>query len=217
MKETTTSEDIFEFMENNLHKIVLPLHKMANITTDSSLSLIGKTVGLLKRMCDSVAEVDSNEEWIFLHDIIHQECTNITSTAIATFYMCHRVILGEDTLLRTVRSYDTKVTYVCWEAIPLILASAATSRDLLALARWWNRHRLCCVAHGYRVKELASSQNSNGTYLETGLSSGVRDTKNQLEDADVFTKYSNAKDEYKKRELRGRIEVNKTVDRGRLI
>ncbi|KII61096.1 hypothetical protein RF11_05813 [Thelohanellus kitauei] len=79
MKETTTSEDIFEFMENNLHKIVLPLHKMANITTDSSLSLIGKTVGLLKRMCDSVAEVDSNEEWIFLHDIIHQEASQVLS------------------------------------------------------------------------------------------------------------------------------------------
>ena len=70
MKDTTTGEDIFEYVENALQ---LPWQKMVNVTTDGSPFLTGKKVGLLKRLGDRVAEVDCTRELIFLHCIIHQE------------------------------------------------------------------------------------------------------------------------------------------------
>ncbi|KII73443.1 Zinc finger BED domain-containing protein 5 [Thelohanellus kitauei] len=53
----TSTENIFKCVENALHKMELPWHKMTSITTDGSPSWTGKKVGLLKRMSDHAAEV----------------------------------------------------------------------------------------------------------------------------------------------------------------
>lgn len=73
MKDTTTGEDLFEYVENALHKLELPWEKLASVTTDGSPSLTGKNVGLLKRLADRVGAFDSTKELVFLHCIIHQE------------------------------------------------------------------------------------------------------------------------------------------------
>ncbi|KII73165.1 General transcription factor II-I repeat domain-containing protein 2A [Thelohanellus kitauei] len=51
----------------------LQRQKIKSITTDGSPSLTGKKVGLLKRMSDHAAKVDSSKELIFLHCIILHE------------------------------------------------------------------------------------------------------------------------------------------------
>ena len=48
LKDTTTGQDLFESVENCLDRSVLPLHKLANITTDGAPPLTGKNVGLIK-------------------------------------------------------------------------------------------------------------------------------------------------------------------------
>ena len=73
MKDTTTGEDIFERVERAFRTMELPWQKMVSVTTHGCPSLTGKNVGLLKRLSDRVAEVDSTRELIFLHCIIHQE------------------------------------------------------------------------------------------------------------------------------------------------
>ena len=58
MKDTTTGKDIFKCVENAFRTMELPRKKMVSVTTDGYPSLIEKNVGLLKRLCDHVAEID---------------------------------------------------------------------------------------------------------------------------------------------------------------
>ena len=48
LKDTTTGQDLFESVENCLDRSGLPLHKLANITTDGASALTGKNVGLIE-------------------------------------------------------------------------------------------------------------------------------------------------------------------------
>ncbi|CAM5144478.1 unnamed protein product [Natator depressus] len=79
MKGTAKGSDLYERVSGCLEHLKLPWSKLANVTTDGLPNLIGKNVGLLKRIQDKVKEDDPDKEVIFLHCIIHQEglCKNV--------------------------------------------------------------------------------------------------------------------------------------------
>ncbi|XP_068506404.1 general transcription factor II-I repeat domain-containing protein 2-like [Syngnathus scovelli] len=72
MKGTTTRSDLFMEVNACMDTLGLKWDRLAGVTTDGCPNLTGKNVGLLKRMQDKVAEVDTDQELIFLHCIIHQ-------------------------------------------------------------------------------------------------------------------------------------------------
>ena len=72
MKDTTTGENLFIALQEVLQKHSIKWDKIVNITTDGCPSLIGKNIGLLKRLKDKMKRLPGKEV-IFLHCIIHQE------------------------------------------------------------------------------------------------------------------------------------------------
>ena len=73
LKDTTTGQDLFESVENCLDRSGLPLHKLANITTDGAPPLTGKNVGLIKLLNDKVKREHPLHSVMSFHCIIHQE------------------------------------------------------------------------------------------------------------------------------------------------
>ncbi|XP_076736205.1 general transcription factor II-I repeat domain-containing protein 2A-like [Maylandia zebra] len=51
----------------------LPRSKLVNVTTDGSLNLTGKNVGLLRRIQNKVKDENPDQDVIFLHCILHRE------------------------------------------------------------------------------------------------------------------------------------------------
>ncbi|XP_068507798.1 general transcription factor II-I repeat domain-containing protein 2B-like [Syngnathus scovelli] len=72
MKGTTTGSDLFMEVNACMDTLGLKWDSLAVVTTDACPNLTGKNVGLLKRMQDKVAEIDTDQELIFLHCIIHE-------------------------------------------------------------------------------------------------------------------------------------------------
>ncbi|XP_005817565.2 general transcription factor II-I repeat domain-containing protein 2-like [Xiphophorus maculatus] len=72
MKGTTTGSDLFMEVNACMDTLGLKWDRLAGVTTDGCPNFTGKNVGLLKRMQDKVAEIDADQELIFLHCIIHQ-------------------------------------------------------------------------------------------------------------------------------------------------
>lgn len=73
MRGTTRGCDLYECVSGCLEKFNLPWTKLLNGTTDGSLNLTGKNIGLLRRIQDRVKDDSPNSDLIFLHCIIHQE------------------------------------------------------------------------------------------------------------------------------------------------
>ncbi|GCC37974.1 hypothetical protein chiPu_0016485 [Chiloscyllium punctatum] len=72
-KGTKTGNDLFTEVNACLDTLGLKWEKLAGVTTDDCTNLMGKNVGLLKRMQDKVTEIDPEQKLVFLHCIIHQE------------------------------------------------------------------------------------------------------------------------------------------------
>lgn len=73
MKGTTTGSDLFTEINASMDKLGVKWNKLVNVTTDGCPNLTGKNVRLLKRMQDTVTEINPEQKLIFLHCIIHQE------------------------------------------------------------------------------------------------------------------------------------------------
>ena len=71
MKDTTTVENLFIALQEVLQKHSIKWDKIVDITTDGCPSLIGKNIGLLKRLKDEMKRLPGKEV-IFLHCIIYQ-------------------------------------------------------------------------------------------------------------------------------------------------
>lgn len=56
-----------------IENMKLPWSKLINVTTDGSLNLTGKKVGLLRRIQNKVKDENPDRDVIFLHCVIHQE------------------------------------------------------------------------------------------------------------------------------------------------
>lgn len=63
----------FDQLSAAIENMKLPWSKLVNVTTDGSLNLTGKNVGLLRRIQDKVKNENPDQDVIFLHCIIHQE------------------------------------------------------------------------------------------------------------------------------------------------
>ena len=73
LKGQTRGEDLFDRVSAVIKNVKLPWSKLVNVTTDGSLNLTGKNVGLLRRIQNKVKDENPDQDVIFLHCIIHQE------------------------------------------------------------------------------------------------------------------------------------------------
>lgn len=74
LKGKTQGEDLFNSVSAVIQRHKLPWSTLPNVTTDGSPNLTGKNVGMLERIQDSMKEDKPEQEVIFLHSIIHQDC-----------------------------------------------------------------------------------------------------------------------------------------------
>ena len=72
LKDTTTGEELYGAVINYLERNGLPLNTLASITTDGAPALVGKKVGLIKRINDKVKEDHPQPTVLSLHCIIHR-------------------------------------------------------------------------------------------------------------------------------------------------
>ncbi|XP_059845272.1 general transcription factor II-I repeat domain-containing protein 2-like [Hypanus sabinus] len=73
LKGKTRGEDLFDRVSAVIENMKLPWSKLINVTTDGSPNLMGKNVGLLRRIQNKVKDENPDQDVIFLHCIIHQE------------------------------------------------------------------------------------------------------------------------------------------------
>ncbi|GCC31984.1 hypothetical protein chiPu_0010444 [Chiloscyllium punctatum] len=73
VKETTTGNDLFTKVNAYLDTLGQKWDKLAGVTTDGCTNLMGKHIGLLKRMQYKVTEIDPEQKLVFLHCMRHQE------------------------------------------------------------------------------------------------------------------------------------------------
>lgn len=73
LKLTTTSKDLFVGVNTCMKMSGLQQEKLVSVRNDGCLYLIGKHVGLLKRMQDKVTDINPGKKLLFFHCIIHQE------------------------------------------------------------------------------------------------------------------------------------------------
>lgn len=73
LKNTTTSQDIFDSVLDCLKNSNLCLKKLISITTDGAPALIGKNNGFVKLIKNKVLESTLNYDLMSFHCIIHQQ------------------------------------------------------------------------------------------------------------------------------------------------
>ena len=67
LKGQTRGEDLFDRVSAVIKNVKLPWSKLVNVTTDGSLNLTGKNVGLLRRIQNKVKDENPDQDVIFLH------------------------------------------------------------------------------------------------------------------------------------------------------
>ncbi|XP_067138658.1 general transcription factor II-I repeat domain-containing protein 2-like [Centruroides vittatus] len=75
MKDATKGEDLFREIEKCILKYNIVRKKVVNVTTDESPNMIGKNIGLIKRIEDKISEIDPNHKIIPVHCIVHQHAS----------------------------------------------------------------------------------------------------------------------------------------------
>ncbi|XP_067133813.1 general transcription factor II-I repeat domain-containing protein 2-like [Centruroides vittatus] len=80
MEDTTKGEDFFREVEKCILKYNIDRKKLVNVTTDGSPNMIGKNIGLIKRIEDKISEIDPN------HKIIPIHCMGIIYTHYAKMF-----------------------------------------------------------------------------------------------------------------------------------